>query len=242
MEHVDNPVEMLAQLMVKRRSIRVFDGTVVPDAIVRRALELAFLSPSSSNLQHWEFHRIISADKLAEVRPIFMDQAAAKTSGEIIVAVARPDRWRETNNKLLAHITTAQPPHWEYLVKYHGSHIPFAYARGLFGLWGYAKAALVWLRGLVKPTDRHGYTYASLRETAVQSTALAAQTFMLAISAQGFDTCPMAGFDEKRMRRFLKLPCGAVPCFGIAIGTRKPSYTPNEQYRLGYADRVIEIK
>jgi nitroreductase len=51
-----------------------------------------------------------------------------------------------------------------------------------------------------------------------KSCALAAQTFMLSIAAEGFHTCPMEGFDELRVKRALGLPRGAEINMIIAIG------------------------
>ena len=44
-----------------------------------------------------------------------------------------------------------------------------------------------------------------MKEWATKSTALAAQTLMLGVRAYGYDSCPMEGFDDKRVRKILKL-------------------------------------
>ena len=36
-----------------------------------------------------------------------------------------------------------------------------------------------------------------------KSVGLAAQTFMLSIAAEGYDSCPMEGFDSKKLKSFL---------------------------------------
>jgi len=51
-----------------------------------------------------------------------------------------------------------------------------------------------------------------------KSCALAAQTFMLSIAAEGFHTCPMEGFDEMRVKRALNLPRGAEINMIISVG------------------------
>ena len=48
-----------------------------------------------------------------------------------------------------------------------------------------------------------------MRVTVNKSCALAAQTFMIAIANEGYDTCPLEGFDSRRMKKLLKLPHGA---------------------------------
>ena len=52
------------------------------------------------------------------------------------------------------------------------------------------------------------------------STALAAATFMLAVRAEGYDTCPMEGFDPWRAKALLDLPRGAEVNMFLAVGKR----------------------
>ena len=53
-----------------------------------------------------------------------------------------------------------------------------------------------------------------------KSTALAAATFMLALRAEGYDSCPIEGFDPWRAQALLGLPRGAEVCMFIAVGQR----------------------
>lgn len=43
---------------------------------------------------------------------------------------------------------------------------------------------------------------------------------MLALRAHGFDSCPMEGFDAKRVARLLKLPADAEIVMGVGAGER----------------------
>jgi nitroreductase len=45
---------------------------------------------------------------------------------------------------------------------------------------------------------------------------------MLSIKAEGFDSCPMEGFDSERVKDFLKLPNAAEINMIISVGTAKP--------------------
>ena len=63
-----------------------------------------------------------------------------------------------------------------------------------------------------------------MRVVVHKSFALAAQTFMIAMANEGYDTCPLEGFDSKRIKKVLKLPHGAginmvIPC-GIRNGNK----------------------
>jgi nitroreductase len=79
-----------------RRSNRVFDANVeVPDEVIRKSLDLAVLSPNSSNMQLWEFHWIKSKSELEKYVPLCLNQRAAKTAKQMVVFVTRRDKWRE---------------------------------------------------------------------------------------------------------------------------------------------------
>jgi nitroreductase len=54
----------------------------------------------------------------------------------------------------------------------------------------------------------------------IKSAALAAQNLMLAISAQGYDTCPMEGFDEYRVKRILGLSFSDRVVMVVSVGRR----------------------
>lgn len=49
-----------------------------------------------------------------------------------------------------------------------------------------------------------------------KSCALVAQTFMLAMSEQNYDTCPLEGFDSQRIKKILNLPQGAEVSLVVA--------------------------
>jgi nitroreductase len=53
-----------------------------------------------------------------------------------------------------------------------------------------------------------------------KSTALACQQLMLAFRAQGYDTCPMEGFDEKLIEKAIKIPRKSEVCMVISVGKR----------------------
>ena len=53
-----------------------------------------------------------------------------------------------------------------------------------------------------------------------KSCALAAQTFMIAMANESYDTCPVEGFDSKRVKKLLNLPSGAEINMIISCGIR----------------------
>jgi nitroreductase len=94
--------------------------------------------------------------------------------------------------------------------------------------------------GLGKPFYRLGGR-SSQRIVVHKSCALAAQTFMLSIAAEGYHSCPMEGFDKYRVKRMLKLPHGAEINMIISVGkgTEKGVWGP--RLRVPYQDVVKKL-
>ncbi|MBP6660482.1 MAG: nitroreductase family protein, partial [Chitinophagales bacterium] len=84
------------EIVNNRRSIRIYDDKIPFDeSSVNRSLERAILSPNSSNLQLWEFYRVKTKAKKDELAKYCLGQNAAKTANELIVFVARKDKWKQ---------------------------------------------------------------------------------------------------------------------------------------------------
>lgn len=105
---------------------------------------------------------------------------------------------------------------------YYGILMPFVYAR-FFGILGLLRKLLANIISIFRPMMLE-VSENDIRVTAHKSCALAAQTFMIAMANEGYDTCPLEGLDSRRLKRTLKLPHGAeinmaIPC-GIRDGNK----------------------
>ena len=216
--HVDS--EAFRAVVESRRSVRVYDQTPIPEGVMRECLRLSLLAPNSSNLQTWEFYWVRDEVKKKKLVKYCLSQPAARTASELVVAVARPDRWRQTNALMLAKFDEAKKVKLKAAYQYYSRIVPMAYNMGPFGIYGPFKQLYVWVRGLSKPTPRGPYSLSGMRLWAQKSTALACENFMLAIRAHGFDSCPMEGMDGKRVKELLDLPKGASICMVISTGKR----------------------
>lgn len=78
-----------------------------------------------------------------------------------------------------------------------------------------------------------------LQEVAIKSAALAAENFVLAIAAQGYDTCMMEGFDEWRVKHLLGLSWfSSRVVMVIAVGESHARGTWGPQMRIPL-DQVV---
>jgi nitroreductase len=204
-----------------RRSNRVFDATKVPEEVIQKSLERAILSPNSSNMQLWEFYWIKSEGELEKFIPLCLNQQAARTAQQMVVFVTRKDKWRERAKWNLSKIKGTLVGEPNKLQKggmdYYSKVMPLLYMNDGLGIMSTIRRLISFLVGLRKPFFRTGGS-ANQRIMVHKSCALAAQTFMLSIAAEGFHSCPMEGFDEKRVKRTLGLPRGAEINMIISVG------------------------
>lgn len=219
-----------------RRSVRRYTEEKVPPEVIEKALDAALLAPNSSNLQTWGFYWVKSPEKKEALKQACLNQGAAKTAAELVVVTADRKLWRESRDALLAAYKPGDAP--EIVKIYYNKLVPILYGYPL--LWP-LKKLFYFLNGLRAASSRRPATARDVDEIAIKSAALGAENFMLAISAQGFDTCPMEGFDEVRVKRILSLSCSARVVMVISIGKRDPKGIWGPQFRLPKEKRVFTV-
>jgi len=204
----------------RRRTVRDFLPDPIPEEVLHRCLEAARLAPSSSNLQPWEFVLIRDPKARAEADRICLDQLPNRSAPLLIALVAHRDTWKRNRDEVL-RIHEGRGPLRASMTKYYRKLIPLVYTTGPFGILGPLKRGASRILSLFKPTP----SFQSRAETRImvhKSTALAAATFMAALSAEGWDSCPMEGFDPWRAGKLLGLRSGAEVCMFLAVGKRSP--------------------
>jgi nitroreductase len=219
----------------RRRSIRNYSDRSVPSDVVNRAIDAALLAPNSSNMQTWKIHWVRDQKKKRELALACMNQGAARTAQELLVFTADASLWKKTRPFLLDSIK--DNPRKD-LHAYYGKLMPAIYG---YRWLAPAKWLVLNVMGLFKPMVRDVVTSRDLREVSVKSTALACENFMLAIAAQGFDTCPMEGFDRVRVRKILKLPRSAAIVMVISVGERTERGVWGERFRIPRSEVVSEV-
>jgi len=100
---------------------------------------------------------------------------------------------------------------------------------GIFGAlkWGLLRVVNLWKVMGMPPLFRH-----QLFKWATKSTALACANLMIAAEALGFNTCPMEGFDGRRLSKYLGLSARFHEIvMVIAIGKKSQAYVELPQWR-----------
>ena len=212
------------ELLNYRRSVRRYSATPIDSEKVKQCLMQATLAPNSSNMQLWEFYHVTDPDKLKQLTAACLNQQAAATAQQMVVFVTRQDLYRKRAAKMseLETLNVQQNSPKEKQEKrikrwklYYGIVMPFLYSRFL-GIFGFFRKIMVIIIGLFRSIT-YQVSENDMRVVVHKTCALAAQTFMLAMANQGYDTCPLEGFDSTKVKRILKLPLGAeinmvIPC------------------------------
>ncbi|MEY2595939.1 MAG: hypothetical protein RI965_1211 [Bacteroidota bacterium] len=241
----NNLSDSFQEIVLKRRSNRYYDQTVqVPDEVIQRSLERAILSPNSSNMQLWEFYWIKSRDQLNKFTPLCLNQQTARTASHMVAFVTRRDLWKRRmkwhKENILNEVQHNQPDKYQKrMLNYYTKLVPFAYTNDFFGLTGLLRTIVSNTISLFRPMTRMG----GVSDTKIvvhKSCALAAQTFMLSIAAEGYETCPMEGFDQVRARKGLGLPRSAEISMIISVGKGTEKGIWGERLRVPY-NEVVKV-
>jgi nitroreductase len=157
-----------------------------------------------------------------------LDQTATQTATQLVVFVTRKDKNKQHAKFVLdferENIARNSPKdRQEKRIKdrelYYGKIMPLLYTN-FFGVLGTFRVGLTKVIGLFRTITRE-VSENDMRVVVHKSTALAAQTFMIAMANEGYDTCPLEGFDSKVLKKALKLPNGAEINMVVACGIRK---------------------
>lgn len=236
-----NPSTMsFEEVVTSRRSVRRFTKTPISDEVLDACLDMAMLAPNSSNLQPWQFFVINSESMRQQAVKYCLNQNAAKTAKRLIVVVARTDTWQQHAKDNLTYYPIQPVP--KPVQSYYSKLLPLSFVRGKMNVLAPAKWALTQtLRQVKGAMAEPMYSEADVKNWALISTALAAQNLMLAFRAHGFDTCPMGGFDDAKMRQLLGLNEHQYICMVIAAGERDNHGIYSEQYRFDRERFIVEV-
>jgi len=106
------------------------------------------------------------------------------------------------------------------------------FLQGWFGVFGLLKSLILRIIHTRKIIGTLPIARRGLFQWATKSTALACQNLMIAAEALGFNTCPMEGFDGRRLSKFLHLsPRHHEIVMVIAIGKKSASHKDAPQWR-----------
>lgn len=234
------------EILNYRRSVRHYKDLPIDSEKVKHCIELATLAPNSSNLQLWEFYHVTNPEILKKLAVACLGQQAATTAQQMVVFVTRQDLHRKRAKEMLILETqnvekNSPKEKQEKRIKtwnmYYGKVIPFLFTRFL-GILGIFRKIMVNLIGLFRAIV-YQVSENDVRVVVHKTCALAAQTFMLAMANEKYDTCPMEGFDSRKVKNILNLPFGAEINMVISCGIREENGVWGDRMRVPF-DEVYQ--
>ena len=237
-------LKTVSEAIEYRRSVRKYLDIQLDEEKVKNCIKNATLAPNSSNMQLWEFYHVTDNETLKKLSKACFDQNAAKTAINMVVFVARRDKWRERakyNLDFLEDMFDKQEKKGidvgrrrKVSRRYYKKLMPTIYTDFL-GLVGVYKKILSFFIGMFRPIYRE-VMFSDLRVVTHKSVALAAENFMLSMAEIGYDTCPMEGSDTTRVKKILKLPSKAEITMIIGCGVRAENGVYTERFRVPFDD------
>lgn len=233
----------LEEIINYRRSVRHYRSDPIDPEKVKHCLQLATLAPNSSNMQLWEFYYITHAETLKKLSEACLNQQSAATAQQMVVFVTRQDLYRirakkmmelETQNVLKNSPELKQEKRIKRWKMYYGKVMPFLYFR-FFGVFGMLRKIIVSVVGLFRPIV-YQVSENDMSVVVHKTCALAAQTFMLAMANENYDTCPMEGFDSRKVKSILKVPYGAEITMVVSCGIRQEQGVWGDRMRIPFEE------
>lgn len=178
----------LSQAIAQRRDTPSFDGAPIPDADLKKILEAGLQAPSGYNLQPWRFVVVRSAEQKRRLRTASFNQPKVEEASVVIAACGDADGWRKGDLE-------------EVLRQGCQGGMPENYAQQ-------ARAAV----------PNYLSNHPNFTAWLYKQVTIAFTSMMLMAEVLGYDTSPMEGFEEEKVREVLKLPLSYHVVALLAVG------------------------
>jgi nitroreductase len=217
----------------QRRAVKLFEPIEISEGLREQILNAARHAPSSFNLQPYRFYWVRSSAKKVAVAKLCLGQKPAETASALVVAVADLGSLSATTQAQLDWMRRSN--FTEEKIRDHERKAKIGrmlFMPGPFGMFAAIKRALFWLLNLRKVLGMPPLSRQELFKWATKSTSLACQNLMIAAEALGMNTCPMEGFDGRRLSHYLGLSSRHHEIvMVIAIGKKSCAQNEPPQWR-----------
>lgn len=190
------------EIILRRASTGLLQpGISISRDVIERLVGLATRAPSAFNLQNWRFVIVDTLDAKRRLRAAAYDQAKVTDAATVVIIVG----------------TTPDPTRLR-------RDLGEAVSAGILP----ADLENVWVE---QARGKYGGNPQAERDEAICSASLAAATLLIAVEAEGLESCPMNGFDPAGVARGFGLSDGEIPVMLVAIGKAAPQSWPQKPRR-----------
>ncbi len=181
----------LSQAIAQRRATPSFDGSPISADDLRKIVEAGLQAPSGYNMQPWRFVVVRSSEQKRRLRGASFNQAKVEEASAVIVACGDADGWRSGDLEEMLRLGRDGGMPENY-AELAKVNIPnYLSNHPDFPMW----------------LNRH--------------VMIAFTSMMLMAEVLGYDTAPMEGFEQEKVREVLKLPLSYHVVALLAIGRLK---------------------
>ena len=223
----------ILEAIFQRRAVKVFEPVEIPEEMREQILDAARHAPSGFNMQPYRLYWVGSAEKKAAVAKLCLGQMPAETASALVVAVADIGSMLATSRGQVewmrrSEFSEAKIRDYERTAKIGR----ILFMPGPFGIFGVVKKGIFWLLNLWMTIGMPPLSRQDVFKWATKGTSLACENLMIAAEALGINTCPMEGFDGRRLSKYLGLsPRYHEIVMVIAMGKKSHAYVDPPQWR-----------
>ncbi len=199
-----SPERPFSEVLKIRRATPHFESTPIPDTDLKRILCAGMEAPSGYNLQPWRFVVVRDPEHRKKLRAAAMNQPKVEEAPVVIVACGDPEGWSKGDMEMAIRMGN------ERGFPESGNDMMRGNISGLLGGKGGSAAGIdqdmrIWL-------NRH--------------VMIAFTTMMWMAEVLGYDTAPMEGFFEDKVKETLGIPQSVKVIALLAVGHRKGNDKP----------------
>jgi nitroreductase len=185
---VNQTEKPLSEVIAARRATSSFDGGPIPNEDLRKIIEAGLHAPSGYNLQPWRFVVVRAPEQRKRLRAASYNQAKVEEASAIVVACGDADGWRNGDLEEMLRLGREGGMPENYAEQARITVPEYLSNHPNLPMW----------------LNRH--------------VMIAFTSMMLMAESLGFDTAPMEGFEEDKVREVLRLPLSYTVVALLAIG------------------------
>jgi putative NAD(P)H nitroreductase len=199
----------LTHVIKERRSANNFiKGVKIPKEDFVEIFELLKLAPSCFNIQHAQYLVITDEEKKEALRAAAFNQYKIHTASAAIIVLGNKNAYKNADKIYSGMLSLRMISQFDYDQM---------------------------LNDINNLYEGRGQSF--MRDEAIRNAAISAMMFMLIAKDKGWDTCPMIGFDNDKVREIFNIPEELEPVMMITMGKED---TTKRRFR-GYRKPVGEF-
>jgi nitroreductase len=181
----------LTQAIAERRATPSFDGSPIPDGDLKKILDAGLRAPSGYNMQPWLFVVVRYSEQRRRLRGASYNQPKVEEASAVIVACGDADGWRSGDLEEMLRLGREGGMPENYAEQAKVNIPNYLSNHPNFPMW----------------LNRH--------------VMIAFTSMMLMAEVLGYDTAPMEGFEQEKVREVLKLPLSYQVVALLGVGRLK---------------------